>query len=132
MFEKKINTFIVEDSPVILENLMSALEEMTPVKVVGVAADEKSALTQIALHAQECDLVIVDIFLKSGTGLGVLHGITQTSFHGECIVLTNYATPEMKKRCLELGAARIFDKSKELDDLIEYCADFFRRDAITK
>ncbi len=129
MFENKINTFIVEDSAVILENLTAALEEMTPVKVIGVAADEKNALAQIALYAQECDLIIVDIFLKSGTGLGVLQGIPQTSFQGECVVLTNYATPEMKKRCRELGATRIFDKSKELDDLIEYCADFSRRDA---
>ena len=129
MVKNRINTLIVEDSPVILENLTSALEEMTPVKVIGVAVDEKDALAKIAAHSFECDLIILDIFLKSGTGLGVLQGISQMAFQGECVVLTNYATPEIKKRCRELGAARTFDKSKDLDDLIEYCADFFQRNS---
>lgn len=92
MTDKKINTFIVEDSPVILENLKSALEEMTDVRVIGAAASESDALEKIKVCAQDCDLVIVDIFLQSGTGLGVLQGISATCFQGERIVLTNYAT----------------------------------------
>jgi hypothetical protein len=27
----------------------------------------------------------------------------------------------MRRRCLELGAHRVFDKSNEIDGLIEYC-----------
>jgi DNA-binding NarL/FixJ family response regulator len=37
------------------------------------------------------------------------------------VVLSNYATPEMRRRCLELGADRVFDKSSELEELIAYC-----------
>ena len=36
--------FVVEDSPVIQENLIAALEEMAPVKVVGTAVDQAGAL----------------------------------------------------------------------------------------
>ena len=39
-----LTAFIVEDSPVIRENLVAALEEMAPIQVVGTAEDEASAL----------------------------------------------------------------------------------------
>ena len=35
-----LRTYIVEDSPVIRENLAAALEELVPVQVVGYAEDE--------------------------------------------------------------------------------------------
>jgi hypothetical protein len=38
------------------------------------------------------------------------------------VVLSNYATPDMRRKCLDLGASRVFDKSNEIDALILYCA----------
>ena len=38
-----VQTFIVEDSPIILDNLVATLEELAPVKVVASAPDEASA-----------------------------------------------------------------------------------------
>jgi len=37
------------------------------------------------------------------------------------VVLSNYATPDMRRKCLDLGASRVFDKSNEIDSLITYC-----------
>jgi hypothetical protein len=37
------------------------------------------------------------------------------------VVLSNYATLDMRSKCLELGADRVFDKSNEIDALISYC-----------
>src|SRR5664279_5071393 len=67
-----LKAFIVEDSPVIRENLVAALEEMAPIEVVGTAEDESSAISWLKDAQHRCDLVVVDIFLKSGSGLGVL------------------------------------------------------------
>ncbi len=117
-----VNTFIVEDSPIIRDNLISALEEMAPVEVVGHAADESSALGWLRAGEQTCDLVIIDVFLKSGSGLGVLRALAQAGHPSRRVVLTNYATSEMRRQCAALGADRVFDKSTELDDLIAYCA----------
>ena len=39
------------------------------------------------------------------------------------VVLTNYATPDMRRRCAELGAHRVFDKSAELEELLAFCAE---------
>ncbi len=117
-----LKAFVVEDSPVIRENLIAALEELAPVEVVGHAEDESSAVKWLLSNRQNCDLVIVDIFLKVGSGLGVLRALGHAQSGPNMIVLSNYATPDMRKKCLELGATRVFDKSNEIDSLILYCA----------
>jgi DNA-binding NarL/FixJ family response regulator len=117
-----VNTFIVEDSPIILDNLVATLEELAPVTVVGSAADEASAVRWLADPGHDWDLVIIDVFLKSGSGLGVLKNSHAPGIKaGKRVVLTNYATSDMREKCAELGADRVFDKSSELDELIAYC-----------
>ena len=116
-----LKTFLVEDSPVIRDNLVAALEEMAPVEVIGIAEDERSAVEWLEGPQPPCDLMIVDIFLKGGSGLGVLraaHGLRPPM---KVVVLSNYATVDMRRKCTELGASRVFDKSNEIDALIDYC-----------
>ena len=36
-------------------------------------------------------------------------------------MLTNYATNDIRERCVRLGADAVFDKSHELDALFEFC-----------
>jgi DNA-binding NarL/FixJ family response regulator len=117
----QLRAFIVEDSPVIRENLVAALEEMAPIEVIGTAEDEASAIEWLARSENICDLVVVDIFLKSGSGLGVLRAAASAGKPLKLVVLSNYATPDMRRKCLELGADRVFDKSNEIDALILYC-----------
>ena len=117
-----LKAFIVEDSPVIRENLIAALEELAPVQVVGTAEDEPGAVGWLAAATHYCDLVIIDIFLKRGSGMGVLRAATDLRRPMSLVVLSNYATPDMRRKCLELGASRVFDKSNEIDALIMYCA----------
>lgn len=117
-----LKAFIVEDSPVIRENLIAALEELAPVEVVGTAEDEPSAVDWLGSVDRHCDLVIIDIFLKRGSGLGVLRAASDLHQPMSLVVLSNYATPDMRRKCLELGASRVFDKSNEIDALILYCA----------
>ena len=117
-----LKAFIVEDSPVIRENLIAALEELAPVHVVGTAEDEPGAVTWLVNADHACDLVIIDIFLKRGSGLGVLRAVSHLGKPMSLVVLSNYATPDMRRKCMELGASRVFDKSNEIDALIQYCA----------
>ncbi|RZI84369.1 MAG: response regulator [Rubrivivax sp.] len=116
-----LKAFIVEDSPVIRENLIATLEEMVALQVVGTAEDETNAVAWLNESANACDLVIVDIFIKRGSGLGVLEKARQARANRKHVVLSNYATPDMRRRCLELGADQVFDKSNEIDNLIDYC-----------
>ena len=70
-----------------------------------------------------CDVVIIDIFLKSGSGIGVLKGMREFAPSPDRVVLTNFATTEVRNRCLELGAEAVFDKSSEIDELVSWLAD---------
>lgn len=105
----------------IRENLIAALEELAPVEVVGTAEDERSAVDWLIAVSPPCDLVIIDIFLKGGSGLGVLRAARALGKPMKLIVLSNYATADMRRKCEALGAARVFDKSSDIDALIEYC-----------
>jgi len=113
--------FLVEDSPVIRQNLIATLEEMLAVTVIGSAEDEPSAKAWIRTPGQACDLMIVDIFLKTGTGLAVVAEARRLMPATKLVVLSNYATSDMRNRCLALGADRVFDKSSELEELLAYC-----------
>lgn len=117
-----LKTYIVEDSPVIRENLIATLEELSPVQVLGTAEDEATAVHWLVEPNRQVDLVIVDIFLKGGSGLGLLRAVRALLHRPKLVVLSNYATPDIRRKCLELGADQVFDKSNEIDALIQYCA----------
>lgn len=118
---QKLKTFLVEDSSVVRENLIAALEENTPIEVIGVAEDESSAINWLMANDHQCDLVILDIFLRGGTGIGVLKGIGALAQSTKRVVLSNHATPDIRTKCRELGADEVFDKSNELDQMLLYC-----------
>ena len=117
----KLKTYIVEDNPVILNNLIATLEELADVQVVGSVGNEQDAVRELEQRANELDLVIVDIFLTTGSGLGVLRSARDLKLTARRVVLSNYATADMRRRCLAMGADQVFDKSSELEELIAYC-----------
>lgn len=88
---------------------------------VGSAEPEVDAVDWLTEIRRAYDLVIVDVFLRSGSGLNVLRVGRALLSGSTLVVLTNYATPEINRVCTDLGAARVFDKSTQLEDLIEFC-----------
>ena len=118
---RKLKTYIVEDSQVIRESLIATLEELAPVRVVGTAESEAAATQWLAKTDQRLDLIILDIFLKSGSGLGILRMLRELPGQRIVVMLSNYATADIRRKCLDLGATRVFDKSNEIDGLMDFC-----------
>jgi two-component system, OmpR family, response regulator len=118
----QIKTYVVEDSPTIRDNLIATLEELTVVSTVGTAETEKESVDWLSNSANTWDLAIVDLFLKQGTGLGVVSACKNRLPTQKVIVLSNYATSDVRKQCALLGADAVFDKSTEIEQLLEYCA----------
>ncbi|MCT8180779.1 response regulator transcription factor [Variovorax sp. Varisp41] len=116
-----LKAYLVEDSPVIRENLVGFLEDVTETEVLAVAGSEDEAVAWLKRHRDDWDLTIVDLFLERGNGLGVLDACRQRAPHQKVVVLSNYATAEMRDRSRLLGADAFFDKSAELDQLVAYC-----------
>lgn len=117
----ELRTYIIEDNATIRENLIGTLEELASVKALGWAESEQDAEAWLARQGDQWDLAIVDLFLKQGSGLGVLEACRGRAPGQRVVVLSNYATPDMRKRCAQLGADAVFDKSNEIDALIDYC-----------
>ena len=64
--------FLVEDSSILRERLADMLAVRGDVEIVGHADSEEAAVA--ALQTQQWDMLIVDLQLLHGTGLGVLRG----------------------------------------------------------
>lgn len=117
----ELRTYIVEDNATIRENLIGTLEELASVRSLGWAEAENEARAWLSAHRGTWDLVIVDLFLKQGSGLGVIEACQDRGREQRLVVLSNYATADMRRRCAQLGADAVFDKSNEIDALVDYC-----------
>ncbi|MDP9912942.1 response regulator [Variovorax boronicumulans] len=119
--DSRLQTYVVEDNPTIRENLIGTLEELTCTTVVGFAETEQHARDWLHAHADEWHLAIVDLFLKQGSGLGILQACQSRKPGQKVVVLSNYATPDIRRRCAEFGVDAVFDKSNEIDALVDFC-----------
>lgn len=117
----RLKTYIVEDNPTIRENLIGTLEELAQIDAVGTAETENEGKAWLAENSGDWDLAIVDLFLKQGSGLGVLAACRDRPSRQKVVVLSNYATADIRQRCMQLGVDAVFDKSNEIDALVDYC-----------
>ena len=118
---RTLRTYIVEDNPTIRENLVATLEELGGIAPVGFAETEAQGSGWLTSHDGQWDLAIVDLFLKQGSGLGVLQACRDRKSEQKVVVLTNYATPDIRTRCSQFGVDAVFDKSTDIDALIDFC-----------
>ncbi len=116
-----ISTFLVEDKADIRATLVEAMEEIAPLKFVGHANGEASAHQWLDAHGGDWQLAIVDLFLTDGSGFGVLRDCQARRPGQKVVVLTNYLHQNIANRCLDLGADRVFDKSTDLESLVDFC-----------
>ena len=117
----RLKTYIVEDNPTIRENLIGTLEELACIDAVGTAETENEGKAWLSAQGKKWDLAIVDLFLKQGSGLGVLAACRDRNPWQKVVVLSNYATADIRQRCSQLGVDAVFDKSNEIDALVDYC-----------
>jgi two-component system OmpR family response regulator len=117
----RLKTYIVEDNPTIRENLIGTLEELARIDPVGTAETENEGKAWLTENRNNWDLAIVDLFLKQGSGLGVLAACRDRPSTQKVVVLSNYATADIRQRCAQLGVDAVFDKSNEIDALVDYC-----------
>lgn len=122
MHHEVLRAYVVEDNRVVCENLTAALRELTCVRVVGAGATEEESHRWLCANSLAWDLVIVDLFLKAGTGMALLARIERDKPNQKIIVFSNYVNPEVRKRCATLGVDAVFDKSTEIDALVDYCS----------
>lgn len=115
-----LRVFIVEDNPLIRTNLIETLVELAAIEVVSFSNGALESNRWFLANRSGWDLAVVDLFFAEGNGLAVLSTIRVRSRRQLVVVLSNYATPNLRARCAALGADAVFDKSTELDAFLEY------------
>ena len=111
--------YIVEDSSTIRDNLVAALKELAQIEPVGTTSSEHEAKRWLA--ANEWDLSIVDLLLREGTGMNVLDACRKRKPGQKVVVFSNHSSRDVRWRCVQLGADAVFDKSTEVEALVDYC-----------
>jgi len=107
-----LRVLLVEDSPLIRERLAESLVEPGRIEIVGDADSEAAAIALV--QSPQWDALVLDLQLKSGTGLGVLRALKPIRrANTRVIVLTNYAFPQYRAKSLSMGADFFFDKARE-------------------
>ena len=107
-----LRVLLVEDSPYIRERLVDLLAEPGCIEIIGDADNEETAVALV--RTAPWDVLVLDLQLRRGTGLGVLRALTPGRRAGtKVIVLTNYAFPQYREKSLALGADYFFDKARE-------------------
>ncbi len=117
-----LHAYIVEDNPMLCEGLVGTLEELTGVKVLGTTGAEGRALAWLHEHPHDWQVLVVDLFLRSGSGLHLVEHLPPRGPWQKVVVFSNYVNATVRKRCAQLGVDAVFDKSTEIDALVDYCA----------
>lgn len=116
-----LKVVLIEDSPVLRDLLASMLVDIPGLELIGEADGEAAALQM--LEACQPNLAIIDLELNEGNGLNVLRQLfaQPQRFGGlHAIVFSNHAHASVRERCRMLGAEAFFDKTLQMDEMLDY------------
>ena len=118
-----LRVLVVEDSAVLRKRIVGDIAALGQFDVVGWAESQNEAV-ECVVHLKP-DVVVTDLRLKQGTGVEVIRQVRakRPEPPPSIVVLTNYATPEYKQRCLEFGANEFFDKTTEYNEFLQRMRD---------
>lgn len=108
-----MKVLIVEDSALISAQIIRILKAEPRIKVLGVATEEEVAL-QMVLELQP-DVLLLDLSLSPGSGLGVLRRMRAVGARAQVLVLTNNTEDLIQRECERLGVTGFYDKTEAAD-----------------
>ncbi len=113
--EDKMNLLIIEDSPLIVERIQNIVSKFNEIIVIGSVDTVKEAEEKIL--GMKPDVIILDIHLQDGSGLGLQYLISSKGLDIKTVILTNYSSPILQEKSFEMGAKYFLDKSNDFEKL---------------
>ncbi len=115
--QRPLQVFLVEDEAFMRERVIEKLAA-SRAKIVDYADSAAAAIAK--LRELPCDVVILDLELRQGTGFHVLREVRGNgNSRPWIIVFTNFADAHFRKQTIALGADFFVDKAQGLDRLGE-------------
>ena len=112
-----LRVLLADDSDTLRRLLRDAIDEVEGVEVVAEVPDGAAALVAIRNDAPE--VVVLDVQMPVMGGLEALPAIVKRSPRPRVIMLTNHSDDVYREACLSAGADHFFDKSSEVDSLLD-------------
>ncbi|MEM5371274.1 response regulator [Paraburkholderia azotifigens] len=107
----KLPVYVIEDSALVLRQLVALVRATGLAEVVGTADDANKALSDIA--SLRPDVVLIDLHLRVGSGMDVIAGMKQAGCPAISIALTNHATQMVRDAACAAGVDYFYDKTSE-------------------
>jgi DNA-binding NarL/FixJ family response regulator len=112
--EKKI-VLLVDDSILILERMMSLLQDIREIEMVVHADNYKEAIS--VLECLQPDVILLDIHLPDKSGVHLLEYVRANYRQIIVFMMSSDGGDEYRETCARLGAHRFFDKATEFESL---------------
>jgi len=103
--------YVVEDCVPLRARIIEMLDRLCQPRIVGEAETAGDAIAGIETTGP--DVVVLDLNLREGTGLDVLHAFEDRPDAPLFIVVTNEPTEPHRRECIAAGATFFLDKSHE-------------------
>lgn len=113
-----LRVWIVDDSLDVANSLAELFSLDASCRVVGHADSEQQALDWSFQNDAGFDVAILDLLLHEGSGFAVLSHLSKYQ-PGKVVVLSEYVSPAIAQRCLDMGAVATFAKS-QMGECIRY------------
>jgi two-component system response regulator DevR len=111
-----MNILLVEDSPLVREQLLLLVQGINGITHISQAESPGQALA--VLKKLPIHIMILDIVLQGGTGIEVLEKMKKKGNKPPLvIVLTNYPNDQLRDKCLATGADYFLDKSVDFNKI---------------
>lgn len=119
---------LAEDDAELRQLLASALRNDGYEIITARDGDELAGhLGSLCLRHEFPDLIITDVRMPGASGLEVLESLRETQWTTPVIVITSFGDDAVHRQAELLGAARVFDKPFDVDELRTCVRDLLRR-----
>ena len=115
--EHRARVLIVDDHPAARKALALRIGRQPDLKVCGQATDMNEALRVIA--DTKPDVAVVDISLKTGTGIDLIKRIKDRNDHIRILVWSMHSESLYAERALHAGALGYINKDQATDRIVE-------------
>lgn len=112
-----INIYIADDHQLLIDGLVSALNEYPNIKIIGFANDGKKVINDIFLNKP--DVLLLDLNMPQIDGLQVIEHVKQQYKSIKILVLSNYNAAHIIKEVQQKGADGYILKNGSISELVK-------------
>ena len=106
---------IADDSSIMRERINNQVKGLDHVTIVGEAGNGKIAMEMIL--ELDPDLIFLDLHMPEMGGMEVLRKVKEAKMRTKVCILTNFAYPQYRTKCMALGADYFLCKSDDFEKI---------------